>query len=355
MDYLKYLLPFSIVTLTGLGVLAGSLWAWSGLALFALILIPDVMRDFDFAHREMSKSGALFMLWIQLIPLTFLWVCFWLFLRGRPEIGALVGAIVSVAIITGAAGLPVSHELFHRPEWISRFVGALISTAFLFNYVELEHNRSHHIETSSALDVDTPPRGMSVYPFIPRLLLYIHRNSIRQEMRRLSAYGKSIWFSPQSRVFWQLVGSVAAVAIFYAADGWRSMTAMLATGLLGSTIVTVFSYVQHYGLIRVPGSPIEKRHAWNHTRPISRILTFEIVTHSGHHIDPSTPYWELEPYRDVPLVGSAIACFFICLVPPLWHPMMRRHLLNWDERFANPAERELARRANLAAGWEKPA
>lgn len=121
-----------------------------------------MLADFDFADRRMSESGALLMLWIQLVPLTFLWVSFWIFLRGLPEAGAMIGAVVSVAIITGAAGLPVSHELFHRPEWISRFAGAPISTAFLFNYVELEHNRSHHIETSSALDVDTPPRGMSV-------------------------------------------------------------------------------------------------------------------------------------------------------------------------------------------------
>jgi hypothetical protein len=104
--------------------------------------------------------------------------------------------------------------------------------------------------------------------------------------------------------------------------------------------------------VRVPGTPIEKRHAWNHTRPVSRILTFEIVTHSGHHMDPTTPYWELTAYRDAPLVGSALAYFFLSLVPPLWHRTMRKRLHEWDDRFATPAERHLAAKANAAAGWE---
>ncbi len=73
---------------------------------------------------------------------------------------------------------------------------------------------------------------------------------------------------------------------------------MFVTSLVGFFIVTIFSYVQHYGLVRAAGTtPIEKRHAWNHRRPISRLLTFEIVTHSMHHIDPSVPYWKLPAYR----------------------------------------------------------
>jgi fatty acid desaturase len=355
MDYLRYLFPFGVVALTGLGLLGGGLWAWTGLGLFVLMVIPDVLNDFDFSERRMSEPGALFMLWIQLIPLAFLWIAYWRLLSARPDALTLAGAMLSVAIITAAVGLPVAHELFHRSEWISRFAGGVIGTLFFFNYVELEHNRSHHIETSSALDVDTPPRGMSVYPFMPKLILYMHQNSFRQEKRRLLAYGKSPWLSPGSRVLWQILGSIALLAVFDAADGWRSMLAVLATGMLGGAIVTVFSYVQHYGLIRVPGTPIEKRHAWNHTRPISRMLTFEIVTHSGHHTDPATPYWKLQAYRDVPLVGSAIGCFFMCLVPPLWHRAMRPHLQRWDEQFASPAERELAHQANVVAGWEQSA
>ncbi|HIL91425.1 MAG TPA: hypothetical protein EYG50_01530 [Cycloclasticus sp.] len=52
---------------------------------------------------------------------------------------------------------------------------------------------------------------------------------------------------------------------------------VLIISLVGQCIIGLFSYVQHYGLI--PPS-VEKRHELNHIRPLSRLLTFEIVTHS---------------------------------------------------------------------------
>lgn len=351
MDYLKYLLPSAVLALTGFGVLAGGLWVWTGLALFAVMAIPDMLMDFDFSSRRMGTTGALFMLFVQVIPLTFLWVAYWIFTSRHPEPLEIIGAITSMAIITAAVGLPIGHEMFHRSEPVSRILGAVFTNLFLFNYIELEHNKSHHVETSSALDVDTPHRGESVYHFIPRLFIYVHTNGFAQEARRMKGYGKSVWFSTRSRVFWQWVGAVALPGVFYLADGWHSVSIVLATALLGGAIVTIFSYVQHYGLHRVPGSPIEKRHALNHTRPISRVLTFEIVTHSQHHTDPTVPYWKLTAYQDVPLVGSAIGYFFLSLVPPLWHRTMRKHLARWDSEFASPAEKELAKKANIDAGW----
>lgn len=352
MDYLKYFLPFGVLTLTGIGLEGGGLWTWLGLGLFAVMAVPDIVMDFDYADRRMSEHGALFMLWIQLLPTVFLWVAFWRLLQDRPDFMSLLGGIVSTSIITAACALPVAHELFHRPRPVSRFAGAVMTTLMLFNYIELEHNKSHHIETSSVLDVDTPRRGEALYPFMVKLWLFLHYGSYLQEKRRLAVYGESVWTSPRSRMLWNLFGSAAVLAVFYMADGWRSLLAALVTCLVGGLIVTVFSYVQHYGLIRVPGSPIEKRHAWNHTRPVSRMLTFEIVTHSQHHMNPMTPYWLLPAYRDAPLVGSAIGYFFLSLVPPLWHRVMRGHLACWDRQFATPAELRLAREANRAAGWE---
>ncbi|GAB4353578.1 MAG: alkane 1-monooxygenase AlkB1 [Immundisolibacter sp.] len=351
MDYLRYLLPSSVMILTGLGLLAGGPWAWAGLGLFVVLAIPDSLLDFDFSERRMGAGGALAMLWIQFLPLGFLFWAYWQFLAAGPGLGQLVGAILSVAVITAAAGLPMAHELFHRSEWISRFAGSAAATLLLATYIDLEHVKSHHVETDTEADVDTPPRGMSVYPFMLKLALFMHRNCYAQEKRRLAAHGRSVWLWPGSRVLWQWLGYAIVLAIFYVADGWRSALAVFVTSLLGFFIVTIFSYVQHYGLIRVPGTPIEKRHAWNHTRPISRLLTFEIVTHSMHHMDPSVPYWKLPAYRDAPLVGSAIMYFLLSLVPPLWHRVMRRHLAHWDAHFASPDERVLAEAANRRAGW----
>ncbi len=350
-DYLRYLLPTTVVVLTAMSLLAGGAWAWVGIGFFVVLAIPDTLMDFDHNERQMTTAGALFMLWIQLLPVAFLWWCYWQLLSAGPVGGELLGAIFSVAVITAAAGLPMAHELFHRNEWISRFAGSAATTLLMSTYIDLEHVKSHHIETDTEADIDTPPRGMAVYPFMLKLGLFMHKNCFDQEKRRLAAYGKSVWLSPGSRVLWQILGYLIVLAVFSTANGWRSAAAVFVTSLIGFFIVTIFSYVQHYGLIRVPGTPIEKRHAWNHTKPISRVLTFEIVTHSMHHIDPSTPYWKLPPYRDAPLVGSAIAYFWLSLVPPLWHRVMRKHLQHWDDNFASAGERELAAVANARAGW----
>lgn len=351
MDYLRYFFPSLILVLTALGLLEGGFWVWTGVALFALMAVPDMLMDFDFSERRMEAAGALFMLFVQLIPIAFLWIAYWLFLSAHPDIWETVGAVISVGVITAAVGLPVGHEMFHRSEPISRFFGSLVTSLLFSSYVDLEHRKSHHVETSSVRDVDTPRRGESVYPFAWKLFLFFHIHSYRQEKKRMEVHGKSVWFSPGSRVLWQILAAIALPSVFYFASGLYSVMAVLLTGLLGTFITTAFSYVQHYGLLRVPDTPIEKRHAWNHTRPISRMMTFEIVTHSQHHIDPSAPYWKLPAFRDAPLVGSAIAFFLLSLAPPLWHKVMRRHLERWDSEFANSAEKELARQANITAGW----
>ncbi|AJP47911.1 hypothetical protein PG1C_04365 [Rugosibacter aromaticivorans] len=71
MDYLKYFLPSAVLTLTGIGVLAGGVWVWMGLALFAVMAIPDILMGFDFSVRRMSTPGALFMLFSRSCRLPF--------------------------------------------------------------------------------------------------------------------------------------------------------------------------------------------------------------------------------------------------------------------------------------------
>ena len=45
-DYLKYLLPAVVVTLTGVSLLAGGVWAWVGVGFFVVLAIPDSLRNF---------------------------------------------------------------------------------------------------------------------------------------------------------------------------------------------------------------------------------------------------------------------------------------------------------------------
>ena len=58
-----------------------------------------------------------------------------------------------------------------------------------------------------------------------------------------------------------------------------------------------FNYFQHYGLARVEGTAISRRHVWNHLKPLSRILGFEITNHADHHTDTFAAFHQLVPDR----------------------------------------------------------
>jgi|TARA_R110002096_G_scaffold194791_15_gene377253 p-cymene methyl-monooxygenase len=353
MDYLKYLLPAGFLFISGAGVITGGITSWFGVLLFPVVAFIEYFLKDDFSVRKMRDSGATFMLYFQLIPWVFLWYALWVFLGSDYTWFAWTGAVLSTALITAAVGLPVAHELFHRIEGTSRFIGNLFAVTLMAGDVELEHRMGHHIETSSLLDVDTPFRGESSYAFIPRLLPYFHKASWQMEKKRFVSKGLSHW-SLGNRILWAWFAYVMLLVFFALTVSLSAALTVLLISIIGQCIVCLFSYVQHYGLIRVPNTPIEKRHALNHIRPLSRVLTFEIVTHSQHHTNPTVPYHQLTPYEDVIRPGSAYGYFLLTLIPPLWHKKMRKHLQEWDEKYASNDELALAKDANIKAGWVSP-
>ncbi|WP_420466027.1 hypothetical protein [Panacagrimonas sp.] len=85
---------------------------------------------------------------------------------------------------------------------------------------------------------------------------------------------------------------------------------------------------------------------------LSRIVSFEITNHAGHHQDSYMPYNKLVPHKDQIPMPSLFTCFFVALIPPLWH----RHIImpalkRWDLEYATAEERALAREQNRRAGW----
>ncbi len=113
MDYLRYLLPASFLLITGVGVLMGGIATWLGMLLFPIVAFIEYFLKDDFSVRKMSDAGAVFMLYLQLIPWVFLWYALWMFLGTDYSWFAWVGAVLSTALRTAAVGLPIAHELFH--------------------------------------------------------------------------------------------------------------------------------------------------------------------------------------------------------------------------------------------------
>ena len=117
-------------------------------------------------------------------------------------------------------------------------------------------------------------------------------------------------------------------------------------------LVEMFNYYQHYGLVRVLGSNYGQQHLWNHLKPISRQLSFEITNHNDHHMDSYLPFYRLQPKVDGPQMPSILLCFLAGLVPPIWFSYIAQpRLKDWDLKHATAEEKELAREANRSANW----
>ncbi|MDB5698562.1 MAG: fatty acid desaturase, partial [Alphaproteobacteria bacterium] len=162
---------------------------------------------------------------------------------------------------------------------------------------------------------------------------------------------RSAW-SLCSQVPWAIILLAGLIAGFYAMAGWLGAALVTASLLLGNfLIVPAFSYLQHYGTIRVEGEPYQPHHIIEHRTFFARAATVDIVTHTNHHVDPYVPFYELKPSDIDNKMPSAILCFLISLIPPLWSWYARPYLRNIDLLYASPAEQALAREANRKAGW----
>ncbi len=355
LDYLRYMAPAVLVAFGVAGLWLGGHWVWLGFAAFLVVAVIDPLLGKDHSMRKGAHPVlADAILYFQVLPVGLLWALFaWRIGTASEGLTAIdyFGAAMSVAFMTALGGLPAAHEMFHSNSRLGKFVGSALGTIFASGYASLAHVHVHHIHTDTPDDTETPYRGETVYHFVFRAAYRQHRRSWQIELARLRKLGLGFW-SPGNLILQGLLMYAALLGGFYLATGFTGLLLLMLVSALGLFILEIFSYIQHYGLVREDGTPIEDRHAWNHLTPLGRALTFEIVTHSQHHVDPDRPYWRLTPRPDAPQMPSAVTCFVLSLVPPLWERMIGRPLLeHWDTHHASARERELAIAANRAAGW----
>lgn len=194
-------------------------------------------------------------------------------------------------------------------------------------------------------------RGETIYSFAFRATWGAYKDAAEGEAERLRRQGHSVWH--WGNRMYQQVGLLALVPLAsYLFGGVGAMLLALGALFFSKLLLEGFNYFQHYGLVRVEGSSIQRHHAWNHLGAIARPLGVEITNHINHHIDGYTRFYDLKPEPQMPQMPSLFLCFALGLIPPLWFRFIAKpRLKDWDERFASPAEKKLAMEANAGAGW----
>lgn len=359
-----YLTRFFLLPLLGLVFLAGFLVGgdWLSASLIAVLILATLVEETvpdDVATAARVPERLAFVLPLLHLPMlaagTVLAAYFlsdWTFLgetvnraRANTDAAQYFGLAVSLGFYYGVAGINIAHELIHRGDRLSMLAGRwLLSFAMDPGFV-VEHLHNHHRHVGTPNDPATAPRGMGFWRFLWRMLTLGNRSAWRIEAAMLARRGRPL-LGPSNRILTGALMSLCWIGLFAAAAGLKGVAVYAGMALIGKTYLEVVNYIEHYGIVRVPGRPVEPRHSWNSNRRMSSWILFNLPRHSHHHVSPQKPYWRLEPLPDAPFLPFGYFLMaLIAFVPPLYRRVMADRLAAWDRVHASPEERAL-----LAAG-----
>lgn len=358
-DYLRYYLC-SLTVLAGIaGFIAGGWWMGAGLGTFFVLALAAQVSPVDHAVRQfrhpLLADLPLYLHGALMIALygAFAW-------RLQAGIGVegfgAQAAVLALAVgtlvwLNAVPNVPVAHELMHRKDWFSRGLAKLLCAFFADAHRDIPHLYTHHIHFDTDADADYAPRGSTVYPFMWRCTRRNVDELLAAARKRREVTGAGLW-SPRNFLFWEVALLVAIPLAVGAYGGLLAGLLTLAAQVIAKFFLEALNYLQHYGLVRVPGSATKLHHTWNHLGWIDRTIGYEITTHVDHHIDPDLRFDQLIPHPDAPQMPNLFVCAVSAFVPPLWFKYVAMpRLKDWDLRFASPAEQAIAREANRKAGW----
>lgn len=145
--------------------------------------------------------------------------------------------------------------------------------------------------------------------------------------------------------------SIVLVVAAWIIGGWHAALLFVACALWGKALLEIVNYMEHYGMVRNPATPVQPRHSWNTNKRISSWAMFNLTRHSHHHAQGEVPYQDLKPFPDAPMmIGGYLTTIVVAMIPPLWHKLMTPKILEWDNHFATNEERQLAAEANSRSG-----
>lgn len=263
------------------------------------------------------------------------------------------GPFVSLGMYYGAAGVNVAHELIHRTdkEW-DKLVGRWLLAFTWDTGFAIEHVHGHHRNVGTELDPATARRGQYIVHFVWTSTIGQWLSAKRFEDERVMRRG--LPNNPITNRFWRGQLMTLAVLAFYMVFlGWWGLPAFILSGAIGKIYLEVVNYIEHYGLVRVPGTRVEARHSWDSHRRVSGGMFYNLMLHANHHKIATRRYWELEqspPEEAATLPRGYMAMILFAFLGPPFFRYINRHLARWDRDLASEEEKAYLRGKGLYLG-----
>ncbi len=262
--------------------------------------------------------------------------------RAASGFWALLGALMGTGLFIGAAATNVAHELTHRTQDRLAMLTGRWLLAFSFDTsFSIEHVYGHHRNVCTSADPATSRRGEYALAFFLRSTLRGNISAWRIETDRLRRKELEAWSRHNRMITGQLM-SLTIFALVFAIGGIWAAIAFIIVAVQGKLYLELVNFIEHYGLVRVPGKGVEARHAWNTYKLISSGLLYNLPRHSHHHMYAAKPFWALEKEPEGPTYPYGyMTMILISLVPPVWHRVVDPLLAEWDQTSASDGERAI--------------
>lgn len=264
--------------------------------------------------------------------------------RGNASAIQALSGILLTGFYIGLIGTITAHELVHRTnDKISLVIGRWLLAFSFDSSFSIEHVYGHHKYVSTSADPATAPRGRNVYQHIVISTIKGNLSAWHIEKHRLAKKQLPFW-SLNNRLLSGYLMSIIAMLAILTIGGSTALLVVIAAGLWGKCLLEIVNYMEHYGLVRELGTPVQPRHSWNSNKRISSWAMFNLTRHSHHHAKGALPFHKLTPMANAPkMISGYLGTILITLIPPLWKKLMAPRLAHWDRHFASEQEKEIIR------------
>ena len=263
-----------------------------------------------------------------------------------------ISLVAISSLFIGVMGTVPGHELVHRKaKKFDMFIGNWLLSLSWDCAFAIEHVYGHHKNVGLSIDPATAKRGENIYMFITRAIVNEQKDAWKIFLSQ-SKKGKGSFLSLENKMITGYLRSLSITLFAYFIGGVEGMTIFLLCAFIAKSLLEVINYTEHYGLVRVPGQKVRPRHSWNSNSVMSSIFLYNVTRHSSHHEKASLKYWELHPYKGAPMMpyGYLSMLYLAIFLPPVFHRLMCKKLVEWDNKFASKSERVLAENQNLNSG-----
>ena len=250
--------------------------------------------------------------------------------------------VFQTTLLIGILGTVPGHELTHRKQnKFDMFVGNWM-LAFSWDCTfAIEHVYGHHKDVCLEEDPASAKRGENIYSFVIRATVLEQISGWKLETERLKRRNQNV-FSFHNRMLIGFSRSLVITILAFAFGGLNGMAAFLLCAFIAKLFLEAINYIEHYGLVRERGKPVEMRHSWNSNHFLSSIYLCNVTRHSDHHRSTKLNFWELNPtHEDAPLLpyGYLSMLYLVLVTPFLYKKIMAKKLVHWDLNNASEYER----------------